>query len=42
MKIVNMKEWNISQFYIFPTIIVSKSYMGTRVFIVWLYFSIEL
>ena len=42
MKIVNMRKRDIKQFYVLPTIVVSKSYMGRRSFICWLFYSIEL
>lgn len=42
MKIVNMKNRDIKQFYVLPTVVVSRSYMGRRVFVCWLYISVEL
>ena len=42
MKTVNMKKGDVTQFYVVPTIIVSRSRIGKRVFIAFLYWSIEL
>ncbi len=42
MKIINHKKKIPSQFYWFPSVIVSHSRTGRRIFLVWLYWSIEL
>lgn len=42
MKFTNLNRKEGSQFYVLPTIIVARSYMGRRVFLVWFYWSIEL
>ena len=42
MKFTNLKQGKSSQFYVFPTVIIARSYTGKRVFIVWRYWSIEL
>lgn len=42
MKFVNLGKGKQTQLYIFPTIIVSKNPVKTRVFICWIFWSIEL
>jgi len=42
MKFTNMRKKDVTQFYLLPTIIFSHSYLGTRVFLVWLFWSVEL
>lgn len=42
MKFTNLKKKSASQFYVLPTIIVAKSYLGKRVFLCWFYWSMEL
>ena len=42
MKIVNLKKGPQSQFYLLPTLIVAKNYLGKRYFICWIYWSIEI
>ncbi len=37
-----MSKGDTTQFYILPTIIVSKTRLINRVFIAWLYWSVEL
>lgn len=41
-KVINHKNNIPSQFYWLPSVIVSRSYTGRRVFLVWLYWSIEM
>ena len=42
MKFVNLHKQEVKQFYVIPTTVIQKSYIRTRVFIVWLIWSIEL
>lgn len=42
MKVVNMRKGDIKQFYVLPSIIITRSYLGRRVFLAWLVWSIEL
>lgn len=41
MKIIDMRKNDVKQLYVIPTIIVSRSRFGRRVFFVWLWWSIE-
>lgn len=42
MKAVNMKKQDIKQFYVLPTFIIARNYLGRRYFLVWLWWSLEL
>lgn len=36
-----MRSGDVKQFYVFPTVVISRNRMGKRTFLVWLHWSIE-
>jgi hypothetical protein len=42
MKTIDMRKQDTKQFYVLPTIIISKNYLGRKVFLVWLNWCIQL